>query len=116
MSAALYRSVAANLDRIAVEVSNCDSTIVAPCRMRLPEVLQGAATPYLTAQLDECSGDLRVARTILTDAAVTARHRAEEIEAADAAAATEAAALEEAAAEETVEEAEDTSDPPIPIF
>lgn len=92
MSAALYRSVAANLDRIAEDVSSCDSTVVEPCRTRLPEVLQGAATAFLVGQMDECSSDLSGARAILTRSAAVARQQAAAIEAAAAAVVAEAVA------------------------
>ena len=99
MSAEFYRTAAANLDRIAGDVTSCDSKTVSVCATRLPEILQGAATPHLVGQLTDCSADLMSARNILTTAARRARVSAEQIEAAAVVEAAAAAAAEEAAAE-----------------
>ncbi len=114
MSAALYRSVAANLDRIAEDISSCDSMVVERCRARLPEVLQGAATAFLVGQMDECSSDLNGARAILTRSAAVARQQAAAIEAAAAGVVAEtiAAATLDAADEDTAEPSASS----IPLF
>ena len=91
MSATYYRSIAATLDRVAEDVVGCDTGTILPCRQRLPDVLRGAATDFLTQELDDCSADLAVAVSILTAGAAAARARAAEIEAAEAAAAAAAA-------------------------
>ncbi len=99
MSAELYRAAAADLDQYAVDVDDCDVRLVRPCRRRLPEILQGAATAWLEGQLAESASDLRSAAEIMRVAAAAARSRAAAIEAADAIAATAEATEASAVAE-----------------
>lgn len=87
MSAEFYRAAAAELDRYAADVDDCDAGHVTPCRERLPQILQGAATAWLTDRLADCTADLRSAAAILRAAAGAARSTAAAIETAEAAAA-----------------------------
>jgi hypothetical protein len=96
MSAAFYRAAAAQLDRYAADVDDCETQQVARCRQRLPEALVGAATAWLADQLEGCSQDLRSAAHLMRAAATAARSRAAAIEAVEAAAAAaQAATLDE---------------------
>ena len=98
MSAEVYRAAAADLDQYAIDVDDCDATLVTPSQRRLPDVLQGAATAWLEGQLAESASDLRSAADIMRVAAAAARSRAAAIEAADAIAAAAAEATETEAA------------------
>lgn len=111
MSAEFYRGVATDLDRYAAEVDDCELTLVTPCRRRLPEVLQGAATAWLSARLEESATEIRTASAVMRTAAVSARSTATAIEAAEIAAA--AAAADEAAALEAVTDAEPAPEPAL---
>ena len=111
MSAEFYRGVAADLDRYAAEVDDCETTLVTPCRRRLPEVLQGAATAWLMARLEQSAGEIRSASAAMRTASAAARSTAAAIEAAEIAAA--AAAAEESAAIEAATEAGPIAEPAL---
>ena len=87
MSATYYRAIAATLERVAEDVSDCEASTVSPCSTRLPDVLQGAATSFLAARVDDCAGELRTAAAILRNAADDALRQAMEIDEAVAEAA-----------------------------
>jgi len=86
-TASYYQTVAANLDRIACDVRSCDQDTVSPCRVRLPALLQGAATSAVLDQFDTATMELTAAAALLERAAAAARRRAAELEAAEALAA-----------------------------
>ncbi len=111
MSAEFYRGVAADLDRYAAEADHCEVTLVTPCRRRLPDVLQGAATVWLAARLEESASEIRSASAVMHTAAISARSTAAAIEAAEIAAA--AAGAEEAAAVEAAAESEPLAEPAL---
>ena len=102
VSANSYRSTAANLDRAAGDIIECDATSISPIRTRLPEVLQGAATAHLIEECRECSTDLWSAAEILRRAAAIARQRAADLDTAADLVAAESGAAQEADGESTV--------------
>ena len=119
-SSSHYRTVAADLDRYAVELEACASSVIDPAARRLPDALIGDATQHLQAEYQKASTDIRASAGTIRTAAAWARAEADRIDAAAAAAeaaarvaAEAAAAMAEPAPEDTPADPADDADPAL---